>query len=538
METKPLSKDEQRFTCVALVCVDFLQLPLIDILANEIKPPDLFNKISACSKISNGKPFTLEQRKLCFLKPPDIPDYTKFDITLLYKLLRNLCSSLTPQQDWGKEPKAIDMMIVHDIERLRLFRNGFAHASSSEFTEDKFDQIWKNLKSVIQRIQNFTSSIGCKTNYIDRLKKIKNREFGYDDLEKYKLCVKSILRSDQPEISIKGDREIEVLCGDTACFEVELQQADLTHWTITWHKVIGTRIEQINTSTSRYSDSTDKKLVIHSVCQEDKGNYQAVLSERVSNGKSVLQVVSNVIFLHTLGEPPFRPELKVTNGREDIFIHYQYQIPVRSPKVCMVQWFKNGEKLNLMNENYLGGGLDDDCLTIKSTTTNDRGIYCCTVSNAVGSESQEVKLDVPNASILKETTVYCGSSTELRAQVSSCPSPDEVKWQRSSDGNSFDFIDIDDPQYFGSTNDILSPFLRIPKATSDVQLYYRLFLRNKLGENISNTIYLNITGSAPNIMVSHDVCFQKHCVKLVRCICIRESFLQFKMYFGQEMERN
>lgn len=195
METRPLSKDEQRFTCVALVCVDFLQLPLIDILANKIKPPDLFNKISACSKLVNGKQLTLEQRKLCFLKPPNIPDYTKFDITLLYKLLRNLCSSLTPQQDWGKEPKANDMAIVHDIERLRMFRNRFAHASSSEFTEDKFENNWKDLKSVIQRIQNFTSSIGCKTNYIDRLKKIKTREFGYDDLEKYKLCVKSILRS-------------------------------------------------------------------------------------------------------------------------------------------------------------------------------------------------------------------------------------------------------------------------------------------------------------------------------------------------------
>lgn len=430
METRPLSEEEQRFTCVALICVDFLQLPLIDILASEIKPADLFSKISTCSKLANGKPLTLKQQKLCFLKPPDIPDYTKFDVTLLYKLLRNLCSSLTPQQDWGKEPKAIDIMIVHDIERLRLFRNEFAHASSSEFTEDKFQQIWKNLKSVIQRIRNFTSTIGCKTNYMDRLKKIKTREFGYDDLEKYKLCVKSILRSDQPEISIKGDREIEVLCGDTACFEVELQQADLTHWTITWQKKIATRIEQINTSTSRYIDSTDRKLVIHSVCKEDKGNYQAVLSEKVSNGKSVLQVVSNVIFLHTPGEPPFSPELYVKNGREDIFIHYKYEVPERSPKVCMLQWTKNGVKLNIKNEKYTGGGLDDDCLTIKSPNTSDRGIYCCTVSNAVGSESQEVKLDVPNATIFKETTVYCGSSTELSAQVSSYPSPDEVMWQK------------------------------------------------------------------------------------------------------------
>lgn len=79
-------------------------------------------------------------------------------------------------------------------------------------------------------------------------------------------------------------------------------------------------------------------------------------------------------------------------------------------------------------------------------------------------------IDVPNATIFKETIVYCGSSTELSAQISSCPSPDEVKWQRSSDGNSFNYIDIDEPEYFRSTNDTLSPLLRIPKATFDVQL--------------------------------------------------------------------
>lgn len=195
METRTLTKEEQRFIYVAFVCVDFLQLPLIEILASEIKPADLFQKISTCLKLENGKALTLTQQNICFLKPPKIPDYTKFDVTLLYKLLRNLCSSLTPQQDWGKKPKGIDMLIVHDIERLRLIRNDFAHASSSEFTEDKFKQIWKNLKTVIQRIQNFTSLIGCKTNYMDKLKKIKTREFGCDDLEKYKLIVKSVLRS-------------------------------------------------------------------------------------------------------------------------------------------------------------------------------------------------------------------------------------------------------------------------------------------------------------------------------------------------------
>lgn len=40
-----LSKEQRNFACLVFVCVDFMKLPLKDILANEIAPKDLYGKI-------------------------------------------------------------------------------------------------------------------------------------------------------------------------------------------------------------------------------------------------------------------------------------------------------------------------------------------------------------------------------------------------------------------------------------------------------------------------------------------------------------
>lgn len=87
--------------------------------------------------------------------------------------------------------------------------------------------------------------------------------------------------SDEPDISIKGENEIN--CGETALFEADVAKVKSSSWTITWHKRRGDVIKCIDTSTEKYSGSTKRRLVIKSVCKEDEGEYQAVLSLE-SNG--------------------------------------------------------------------------------------------------------------------------------------------------------------------------------------------------------------------------------------------------------------
>lgn len=78
---------------------------------------------------------------------------------------------------------------------------------------------------------------------------------------------------------------------------------------------------------------------------------------------------------------------------------------------------------------------------------------------------------------------------------SSVPSLDGVKWQKSLDGVTFKCIDITKPRYYGSSIKPKAPSLVIPKTTFEDAFHYRLFVWNKIGEHVSNTLRLNVTGS-------------------------------------------
>lgn len=166
----PCSSNEKRyFQCVTLASVDFIKLPLKDILDRHIEPVDLLNKINSCSTLKLSQ----QQKKICCILPPKLQDYNTFDVTLLYTLIRNLCSLPCPAQGWGKDPKTTDTQISDDIERLRLFRNNyFAHATSAEISENDFKNIWSNLNQVIDRIQSNYNR--C---YQDELQKIEASTF-------------------------------------------------------------------------------------------------------------------------------------------------------------------------------------------------------------------------------------------------------------------------------------------------------------------------------------------------------------------------
>lgn len=73
----------------------------------------------------------------------------------------------------------------------------------------------------------------------------------------------------------------------------------VSHWSISWQRVRGSVTNQIDISKEKYRDSTRTQLVIHSVCKDDEGEYQAVLA-RESNGNK-RKIESNAIFLHVVG---------------------------------------------------------------------------------------------------------------------------------------------------------------------------------------------------------------------------------------------
>lgn len=199
------SNDQRNFECVTVASVDFIKLPLRDILESLIQPVDLFKGINSCSALLSGK-FKLrqDQLKLCFIQPPAEPDYSKLDVTLLYTLIRNLCPSLKPTKGWGKDPDDADIQIGDDIERLRLFRNNYhVHADSAAISDAAFKDIWKNLKSVVHRLQKYMYNSGRNVNYEQELIKIESSKIAQDHLDSCKLLLQALMNI-QNQTDLKG----------------------------------------------------------------------------------------------------------------------------------------------------------------------------------------------------------------------------------------------------------------------------------------------------------------------------------------------
>lgn len=91
-------------------------------------------------------------------------------------------------------------------------------------------------------------------------------------------------------------------------------------------------------------------------------------------------------------EPPCLEELSVTSKNHEIVIHYVFEVLETSPIVKEIRWAKNELILDLSNEKYRGGRLEDHCITISSPGEDDKGVYTCKVLNAAGHDSKNVKL--------------------------------------------------------------------------------------------------------------------------------------------------
>ena len=77
-----------------------------------------------------------------------------FDISLLYKLLRNICKLPPPTNGWGKDPDPTDHSKQADYERVRILRNEYpGHAGKTAVDNRYFESNWKSLRDVLCRLR-------------------------------------------------------------------------------------------------------------------------------------------------------------------------------------------------------------------------------------------------------------------------------------------------------------------------------------------------------------------------------------------------
>lgn len=97
MTSTNLSRKQVNFAQMSIISVDILKQCLIDILGIHIKPTDLGKGIRLSPFLTAGKDkLNSEQKDLCCPSSSGVPDYSKFDVTLLYRLIRHLRPTLKP----------------------------------------------------------------------------------------------------------------------------------------------------------------------------------------------------------------------------------------------------------------------------------------------------------------------------------------------------------------------------------------------------------------------------------------------------------
>ena len=105
-----------------------------------------------------------------------VPDSKKFDISLLYLLLRNCCG-LKPQGDpvWTSNPPATDRSVEANIARVRWYRNAVIHDKAAGVDDATFQNYWAVLSLAL-------TDLGISQTELDALKNSPLDEKMYIDL--------------------------------------------------------------------------------------------------------------------------------------------------------------------------------------------------------------------------------------------------------------------------------------------------------------------------------------------------------------------
>ncbi|CAC5414381.1 unnamed protein product [Mytilus coruscus] len=136
------------------------------------------SRSSTVSKISNLKNLkvlnSLDYSRLypstgCIVSSKD------FDISLLIKLLRNICSLSKPKNGWDTLPAPVDKTLSDDLTRIKYYRNTIAHNEEFRLSENDYDTIWKELSEAFIRLGGTSINV-----HIDNLLTDPLTESAYD----------------------------------------------------------------------------------------------------------------------------------------------------------------------------------------------------------------------------------------------------------------------------------------------------------------------------------------------------------------------
>nr|XP_022306072.1 uncharacterized protein LOC111112665 isoform X3 [Crassostrea virginica] len=133
-------------------CTNLMQ----EVLRQYVPEKDIHKLLNETAKKRTIIPFVRKLNQETTLYPQTgvfNGSYANFDLSLLYVLIRNLTGIPSHTTGWGNAPDSMDNSTAANIERIRLLRNKYAHASTSHLTDKELKKERKNIISCIHGIE-------------------------------------------------------------------------------------------------------------------------------------------------------------------------------------------------------------------------------------------------------------------------------------------------------------------------------------------------------------------------------------------------
>lgn len=227
-------------------------------------------------------------------------------------------------------------------------------------------------------------------------------------------------------------------------------------------------------------------LVIGSVYKKDEEKNRTFHKEKPNRNicNSFVQIFGDCMHLKIHEELPCFYILKVTTERQSITIYHS--VLECSPKLNQIKWMKNEETLVLRNRKYIGGGLNDGFITIKSPTKADRGNYSCTVTHAVGSVSKNITLEPPivSTSHKNDNETRSVKLIENVSVIDGYPAVNSVNWF-----SNVEMMDIQAGGRIHLTKSDKNPSLSIHNVNHQDAGSYRLTVTNAVWSDNSDIVF-------------------------------------------------
>lgn len=150
------SKGRDNFQRIARILISGGTVLLREVFDTRCPPSNLPTTLQnpATRKLLKAAKLTKPQWDCLYPSPGVYGKSTDFDITLLFRLLRTICSLTPPTAGWDCLPAGTDHSFEADLARIKYYRNlVYGHVNENmEITDDDFLVFWREISEALVRI--------------------------------------------------------------------------------------------------------------------------------------------------------------------------------------------------------------------------------------------------------------------------------------------------------------------------------------------------------------------------------------------------